>query len=57
VLGSETAPAFHEGKDLLRQWLPRCEEMVVNGLGHPLQIADPDAVIPGIAAFLARHQL
>lgn len=55
VLGSETAPVFKEGAGLLQTWLPQTEVLVVDGLGHPLQVEDPAAVAPGVADFLARH--
>jgi 3-oxoadipate enol-lactonase len=57
VLGGKSEAFAREGKDLVRAWIPHSEEVVVEGLGHPLHIEEPGAVIPRIAAFLARHPM
>lgn len=57
VWGSETRPFLKESSDLFRTWLPRAEEHRVQGVGHSLQMEDPQAVAEGIAEFLRRHPL
>ena len=57
VLGGKSEAIAQEGKDLIREWIPQSEEVLVEGLGHALHIEDPGAVIPGISAFLARHPI
>jgi 3-oxoadipate enol-lactonase len=60
VLGGESAavdPWAVEEHDLLQQWLPRAEALVVPGVTHALQLMDPAAVAEGLAGFLERHPL
>jgi pimeloyl-ACP methyl ester carboxylesterase len=57
VVGTETAPIFRESHDLVKQWLPRAEELVVPQATHALQYMNPSAVADGLAHFLARHTL
>jgi pimeloyl-ACP methyl ester carboxylesterase len=63
VLGSATSPMFTEGRDLLHQWFPQCQDADVAGATHLLQMEAPDPVATAVAAFLAntcgrsgRHQ-
>jgi pimeloyl-ACP methyl ester carboxylesterase len=57
VLGTETERLFVDGAELLRSWLPRVEDLTVQGVGHLLQIQRPEAVARGIAEFLGRHPI
>lgn len=57
VLGAESERLFVEGAALLRSWLPRVEELTVEGVGHLLQIQRPEPVAQGIAEFLGRHPI
>jgi pimeloyl-ACP methyl ester carboxylesterase len=57
VLGAETGRLFVEGAALLRSWLPRVEELTVEGAGHLLQIQRPEPVARGIAEFFSRHPI
>lgn len=57
VLGTATNPLFVDGRTLLRSWFGRLEEHTVEGLGHLLHVQDPEPVLQGVAAFLARHPL
>ena len=57
VLGSETLPLWVEVADFLRGSLPHVEECRIEGVGHLLQIQDPEAVARAIAGFLARNPL
>jgi pimeloyl-ACP methyl ester carboxylesterase len=56
VVGAETAPIFREGHELLKQWLPQAEELVVPQATHGLQFMNPRAVADGLARFFARHK-
>ena len=55
VLGAESAQLFVDGAALLRSWLPKVEDLTVEGVGHLLQIQRPAPVARGIAEFLGRH--
>jgi pimeloyl-ACP methyl ester carboxylesterase len=57
VVGTESAPMFHEGHELIKQWMPQAEELVVPQATHALQQMNPKAVAAGLAHFLARHPL
>jgi pimeloyl-ACP methyl ester carboxylesterase len=57
VVGTETAPMFRESHDLVKQWMPQAEELVVPQATHALQYMNPSAVADGLARFLARHPL
>jgi pimeloyl-ACP methyl ester carboxylesterase len=55
VLGADSGRLFVEGAALLRSWLPKVEDLTVEGAGHLLQIQRPEPVARGVADFLARH--
>jgi 3-oxoadipate enol-lactonase len=57
VVGTETAPIFRESHELVKQWMPQAEELVVPQATHALQYMNPSAVAEGLARFLARHTL
>ena len=57
VVGAETAPFFKEGHALLKQWLPRAEELVVPHATHGFQLTNPSGLAEGLAHFLAKHPL
>jgi pimeloyl-ACP methyl ester carboxylesterase len=57
VVGTETAPMFHESHALIKQWMPQAEELVVPQATHALQYMNPSAVAEGLAHFLAKHTL
>ena len=57
VVGTESAPMFREGHELIKQWMPQAEELVVPQATHALQQMNPSAVADGLARFLARHKL
>jgi pimeloyl-ACP methyl ester carboxylesterase len=57
VLGSETAPIFSETHELLKQWLPQSEELMIPQATHALQTMNPKAVAEGLACFFAKHPL
>jgi pimeloyl-ACP methyl ester carboxylesterase len=57
VVGTETAPIFRESHELIKQWMPQAEELVVPQATHALQYMNPRAVADGLAHFLASHTL
>ena len=57
VLGAESARLFVDGAVLLRSWLPKVEDLTVEGVGHLLQIQRPEPVARGIAEFFDRHPI
>jgi len=56
VVGTETAPIFRESHELVKQWIPQAEELVVPQATHTLQYMNPSAVADGLARFLASHK-
>jgi pimeloyl-ACP methyl ester carboxylesterase len=57
VVGTESAPIFHESHELLKHWFPQAEELVVPQATHALQFMNPGAVADGLARFFARYPL
>jgi pimeloyl-ACP methyl ester carboxylesterase len=57
VLGAETQPLWVEIADFLRASLPYAEESTIDGVGHLLQIQDPEPVARQIAQFLGRNPM
>jgi 3-oxoadipate enol-lactonase len=57
VIGDESRPIFDEIHSLLKQWIPRLEELVVPHANHALQYMNPGAVADGLGAFFDGHRL
>jgi 3-oxoadipate enol-lactonase len=57
VVGSETDRLWCDVAALLRVCLPDVEDCTVDGVGHFLQLEDPEPVARVIGAFLARHPI
>jgi 3-oxoadipate enol-lactonase len=57
IVGTQTVPFFSEGHALLKQWIPRADELVVREATHGLQIMKPRDVAEGLAEFLGRHSI
>ena len=53
VLGTGTLPLFADGRKLLHDWFPWCQDADIDGGDHMLPIEYPDATASAIAAFLA----
>jgi pimeloyl-ACP methyl ester carboxylesterase len=56
VLGTSTLPLFADGRKLLHQWFPWCQDADIDGGDHMLPIEYPDATASAIASFLARSR-
>jgi pimeloyl-ACP methyl ester carboxylesterase len=57
VLGAETQPLWVEIADFLRASLPYVEECTIDGVGHLLQIQQPQPVARAIAQFLGGNSM
>ena len=57
VLGAETRPLWVEIADFLRASLPDVEESTIVGVGHLLQIQQPEPVARAMAEFLGRNPM
>lgn len=57
VLGTESAPLFVEGRQLLIQWLPQTETFSLPGATHMLQMQNPQGMTEALTRFFARHPL
>jgi len=57
VLGADTRPLWVEIGDFLRASLPYHEESMIDGVGHLLQIQQPQPVARAIAEFLSRNPM
>lgn len=55
VLGADTLPVIREGRDLLRSWLLRMDDVVLDDATHFLQMDQPSAAAAALADFLKRH--
>ena len=57
VVGADTGQLWVEVAALLREWFPQLEELVVDGVGHLLQMQSAAPVATGVAEFLGRHAM
>jgi 3-oxoadipate enol-lactonase len=55
VYGGDSRKAFQEGADLARPWFKACEVVVIDGVNHMLQAAQPTKVAEVIATFVRKH--
>ena len=53
VLGTGTLPLFADGRKLLHDWFPWCQDADIDGGDHMLPIEYPDAAASAIVSFLA----
>jgi pimeloyl-ACP methyl ester carboxylesterase len=53
----EMDPIWNERHQLLLDWLPHVEPLVIPEATHLLQVENPRGVADGLAAFFARHPL
>ena len=56
VLGTSTLPLFADGRKLLHDWFPWCQDADIDGGDHMLPIEYPDATASAIASFLTRSR-
>jgi pimeloyl-ACP methyl ester carboxylesterase len=55
--GSDTLPIFFEGADLLQQWIPEIDTVLIPGASHDLPGRNPAAVATGIVEFFTKNDL
>lgn len=55
LVGTDTAPLFSEGRDLVHTWLPQTEDGVLPGANHLLQMQHPAEAALLLTDFLKRH--
>ena len=55
VLGTRTLPVCTDGRSLLHEWFPWCEDADIEGGDHMLPIEYPDATAAAIASFLSHR--
>jgi pimeloyl-ACP methyl ester carboxylesterase len=57
VLGTQSAPRFVEGAELVQSWFPHAERLSVPDAGHLLMIQNPTAVAQGLRDFFTHHPI
>jgi pimeloyl-ACP methyl ester carboxylesterase len=57
VLGTDSAPRFVEGAELVQSWFPHAERLSVPRSGHLLMVQNPKAVGDGLREFFSRHPI
>jgi pimeloyl-ACP methyl ester carboxylesterase len=57
VLGSDSEQLFSDSHELLRSWLPRCQEATLSGVGHLLYLQRLEPVPEAVAGFLEQNPL
>ncbi|WP_052665899.1 alpha/beta fold hydrolase [Nitriliruptor alkaliphilus] len=55
--GSDSGPWFAEVRQLILEWLPHAEDVVIDGADHSLAITHTPQVAEALAAFLRSHPL
>jgi pimeloyl-ACP methyl ester carboxylesterase len=53
ILGTNTVPLFADGRRLLHDWFPWCQDADIDGGDHMLPIEHPGTAASAIASFLA----
>lgn len=57
VGGDVSGDLFAGVRELVLDWLPQAEDVVIQGAGHSLALTHPTAAAAAVAAFLSRHPL
>jgi pimeloyl-ACP methyl ester carboxylesterase len=57
ALSEALQPRYRERYQLLLEWLPRAEGLVLPGATHALQVQNPRGLAHGLADFLDRHSI
>jgi pimeloyl-ACP methyl ester carboxylesterase len=56
VRGTDSAPRFIEGAELVQSWFPHAERLTVPSAGHLLMVQNPTALAKGLTDFFTRHR-
>ena len=57
VGGTESGSWFAEVRELVLEWLPEAEDVVIAGAGHSLALTHTAEVADAVSDFLARHPI
>ena len=57
VHGALTVQRFREASELVEQWFPDAEQLLVPDAGHFLMVQNPTAVADGLRSFYSRHPI
>jgi pimeloyl-ACP methyl ester carboxylesterase len=57
VGGTDSGPWFAEVRQLVLEWLPQAEDVVIAGAGHSLALTHTAQVADAVSDFLARHPI
>jgi pimeloyl-ACP methyl ester carboxylesterase len=57
VVGTHTEPVWLEIAERLRTWLPKVEELRIDGVGHLLHLEQAAPIARGMADFLKRNAM
>ena len=57
VLGTESAPRFVEGSELIQSWFPQAVRFSVPEAGHLLTVQNPTGLAQGLSNFFSRHPI
>ena len=52
-----TVQRFREASELVQQWFPDAERLLVPDTGHFLMVQNPAAVADGLRSFYSRHPI
>jgi pimeloyl-ACP methyl ester carboxylesterase len=57
VLGSDSQPMFKETCEVVRQWFPKSEMLLVQNATHWLQLTNPTGLAEGLVKFFKKHSI
>jgi pimeloyl-ACP methyl ester carboxylesterase len=57
VVGENSAPTFHERRELLLAWLPNVESFELPGATHLLHLQNAEGMAEALASFFALHPI
>jgi pimeloyl-ACP methyl ester carboxylesterase len=57
VVGTDSAPRFVEGAEVVQSWFPHAQRLPIPDAGHLLMVQNPTAVGQGLTDFFTRHRL
>lgn len=57
VIGTQSAPRFVEGAELVQSWFPHAERLSIPDAGHLLMVQNPTAVAKGLTDFFTHHRI
>jgi pimeloyl-ACP methyl ester carboxylesterase len=55
--GTDSGPWFAQVRELIRGWLPRAEDVVIEGADHSLALTHPSEIAGGLVALLRAHPI